>query len=100
MAAYVQNEESSYSERKSRSAPQPGNGPIAFEAISEPGAYICNWSGHLLRVPRELSAAHRTARMTLVSNAKLEVTRIGSDPEMPVARARALAKEAGITVAF
>ncbi len=26
---------------------------IPFESIQEPGAYICTWSGHLLRIPED-----------------------------------------------
>ncbi len=74
--------------------------PITFEAIREPGAYLCHWSGHLLRVPKGATTADRAGRISLVSNEKLYVTRIDGDPEIPLPKARALAKETGVSTAF
>lgn len=74
--------------------------PITFDAIREPGTYVCRWSGLLLRVPKEASTAARPGRMGLVSNEQLYVTRISSDPGIPVATARTLAKEAGVSISF
>jgi len=74
--------------------------PLTFDAIREPGAYVCHWSGHLLRVHREVNTADRSARTSMVSNQKLYVTRIGNDPEIPLPRARMVAREAGLSIAF
>lgn len=73
---------------------------IPFESVRDPGAYLCHWSGHLLRVPREVAAAGRSARMSIVSSETLLVTRISDDPEVPAGRARALANEVGLKAAF
>lgn len=73
---------------------------ITFDAIHEPGAYLCHWSGHLLRVPKEVTNMDHSARMSLVSKEKLYVTPIGGDPEIPLPKARALARETGVPIAF
>ena len=39
---------------------------IPFESIQEPGCYICNWSGHLLRVPEDGVAAGRSPLISIV----------------------------------
>ncbi len=74
--------------------------PLAFDAIREPGVYVCHWSGHLLRIPKETISISHAGRMSLVSNEKPLVTRIGSDPDMPVTKARVIAREAGLSITF
>jgi hypothetical protein len=48
---------------------------VPFENIQEPGCYICNWSGHLLRVPEDGIAPGRSPLLNLVGNEPLFVTK-------------------------
>lgn len=79
----------------------PGFGTqVSFEAINEPGCYICNWSGHLLRVPAD---AIQPGRSPLVSMKGIDtpfVTKISNDPFLPVTRARMLTADLDVTVNF
>lgn len=73
---------------------------IPFDTISAPGAYVCNWSGYLLRVPRDsLQAEHRPV-INLVGSAPLFVTKISDDPDVPACTARALAAERNLKTSF
>jgi hypothetical protein len=38
---------------------------VPFEEIQEPGCYICNWSGHLLRVPEDGVAPGRSPLISI-----------------------------------
>jgi len=63
---------------------------VPFDSINEPGCYICNWSGHLLRVPDDGIAPGRSPRMNLVGCDPLYVTKISDNPFIPVTKARIL----------
>ena len=39
---------------------------VPFESISVPGCYICNWSGHLIRVPENGIAAGRQTAYNII----------------------------------
>ena len=64
---------------------------IPFDAINEPGAYVCNWSGHLLRVPQDGIAPGRSPMLNLIGPEPLFVTKISNDPFVPITKARLLA---------
>ncbi len=72
---------------------------VPFDTVAAPGAYVCNWSGHLLRVPqRSLSAGVLT--VNIVGGEPLIVTKISDDPDVPIAQARGLAWSFGLSVGF
>ena len=73
---------------------------IEFGHISEPGTYICNWSGHLLRIPEDGVAAGRSPLINLVSNESLFVTKISDDPYVPLTKARIVAANFDVNVNF
>ncbi len=73
---------------------------IPFGAINEPGCYICNWSGHLLRVPWDGVKPGRSPLINMVGTETLFVTRICNDPYVPVTKARMLAAECDCAVNF
>ena len=73
---------------------------IPFGAINEPGCYICNWSGHLLRVPDDAIKPGRSPVINMVGCDQLFVTRISNDPFVPVTKARMLAANCDVTVNF
>lgn len=73
---------------------------IPFDVIDEPGAYVCNWSGHLLRVRGDaLDHAHEGA-LNLVGSEPLLVTKISDNPQIAINRARAIASQLALLVNF
>ena len=73
---------------------------MAFDHISEPGTYICNWTGHLLRVPQDSLASGRSPTMNIIGPEPLFVTRISENPYIPVTKARVLASNLDMAVNF
>ena len=73
---------------------------ISFEAINEPGCYVCNWSGHLLRVPEDGVAAGRSPLINVIGSEPLYVTKISDNPFIPMTKARMLACNCDINVNF
>ncbi len=73
---------------------------IPFDSINEPGAYVCNWSGHLLRVPQDGIAPGRSPMLNLIGTEPLFVTKISTDPYVPITKARLLASNWDVQVNF
>ena len=73
---------------------------VPFESISEPGCYIFNWSGHLLRVPEDGVKPGRSPLLTIASAETLFVTKISNNPYVPLSKARMLAADCDVTVNF
>jgi len=73
---------------------------ITFDLLTEPGAYVCNWSGHLLRVPDPGAPCICGPPVNLIGQEPLVVTRISADPHIPLAAARRRAAEWGVRASF
>ena len=73
---------------------------LSFDAICEPGAYICNWSGHLLRVPADGITPGRSPLLNIVGSEPLTVTKICDDPFVTLTKAKLLASNADLAVNF
>ena len=73
---------------------------MPFESICEPGAYVCNWNGHLIRVPEDGVTAGRSPMINIVGPGTLCVTKISENPYVPVTKARLLASNYDIAVNF
>jgi hypothetical protein len=71
-----------------------------FQSINEPGTYICNWSGHLLRVPEDGIKIGRSPLISMTANEHLYVTKISDNPFIEVSKARLLAAEYDLPVKF
>ena len=79
----------------------PGFGTqIPFEALNEPGTYVTNWSGHLLRIPEDALKPGRSPVIEIMGKEQLFVTRISNDPFLPVMKARMLAADCDMMVNF
>ncbi len=81
------------------------NGPragaaVPFDAITSAGAYVCNWSGHLLRVPEHSLLPGGPLALNMVGGAPLTVTKISDDPDLSLSEARSLAASYGVNVGF
>ena len=73
---------------------------LPFANTNEPGAYICNWSGHLLRIPQDGVARGRFPLLDIVGHEPLSVTKIANDPFIAVTKARMLAADMDVSVNF
>jgi hypothetical protein len=71
---------------------------IPFDSIRAPGAYVCNWNGHLLRVPPR--ALMPDSVINLVGPEPLYVTKISDDPAVPLSEARQAAARLSLATAF
>jgi hypothetical protein len=73
---------------------------IPFDSLTEPGCYICNWNGHLLRVPEDGIAANSRPQINLVSTEPLFVTKISDNPFIPLTQAKTTASNFDLFVNF
>ncbi len=73
---------------------------IPFEAISESGCYVCNWSGHLCRVPEVGVAPGRSPLINIVGTEQLFVTKISDNPYITLTKAKMLACNCDLNVNF
>jgi hypothetical protein len=73
---------------------------LPFASIREPGAYVCQWSGHLLRVSEDCIGPERMPRIEAIGQQPLLVTKIDDDPFVPVTRARLQAANHDVAVNF
>lgn len=73
---------------------------IPFESIQEPGCYICNWSGHLLRVPEDGVAPGRSPLVNIIGNEPLFVTKLSDNPYVTITKAKMIASNLDCNVNF
>ncbi len=73
---------------------------VPWDGINEPGAYICNWSGHLLRVPDDGVTPGRSPMINMVGHEPLFVTKISDNPYITVTKAKLLASNFDLAVNF
>ncbi len=78
----------------------PPGARLPFDTISSPGAYVCDWSGHLLRMPERALSSSLAPELNIVGREPLTVTKISDDPEVPLTRARTLAVGLGLAIGF
>ena len=73
---------------------------VPFESIQQPGCYICNWSGHLLRVPEDGVAPGRSPLINIIGNDPLFVTKISDNPFVALTKAKMIAANIDCNVNF
>lgn len=73
---------------------------MPYDSIWQPGCYVCNWSGHLLRVPGDQMSQSWTTMPNVVGAEPLFVTRISDDPFIPLSKAKTLASNLDLPVNF
>ena len=71
-----------------------------FEQINQPGCYILNHTGTLLRVPEDALIPGRSPAIDPVSNQKWIVTKITDDPFIPLTQARLTAADLDLFINF
>ncbi len=73
---------------------------IPFESINEPGAYLSNWSGHLIRVPQDGCKQGRSPLIEIIGKEPFVVTKLADDPFVAITKARMVAADLDLPVAF
>ncbi len=73
---------------------------IPFESINEPGAYLSNWTGHLLRVPEDGVKMGRSPLIEIRGKEPFFVTKLSDDPYITLTKARMLAADLDLPVNF
>ena len=73
---------------------------LPYDGIGEYGAYVANWSGHLIRVPEDALAQGRSPLINIVGTEPLTVTKISDNPFVPITKARLLASNFDVNVNF
>jgi len=81
-------------------APQGLGATLPFDSIYQPGAYVCRWSGHLLRVNEDCMGPGGRPRVSMIGQELLMVTKIDDDPHVPIRTARLRAANANVPVRF
>lgn len=71
-----------------------------FDSITSPGAYICNWSGHLLRIPEDGVVPGRSPLVNLIGPEPLMVTKISDNPYITLTKAKLIASNFDLSVNF
>jgi hypothetical protein len=73
---------------------------IPFDSINEPGCYICNWSGHLMRVPDDGVAPGRSPVINIIGGDQLFVTKLSDNPYCSITKAKMIAANLDCNVNF
>ncbi len=73
---------------------------VPFDAINEPGCYVTNWDGHLVRVPDDAIKPGRSPLMSIIGTETLFVTKISCDPFLTISKAKMLAADYDVVVNF
>lgn len=76
-------------------------GKCSFDEINQPGAYISNWDGYLLRVSDAgIKPGSHSPLMDIVGKRPLIVTKISDNPYIELAKARKVAANLDYEVNF
>jgi hypothetical protein len=71
-----------------------------FETVTEPGAYISNWSGHLMRIPEEALKPGHSPMIVIRGKEPIVVTKLSDDPFITINKARMIAADLDLVVNF
>ncbi len=73
---------------------------VPLDTVASAGAYVCDWSGYLLRVPERSFLPGGLLALNLIGQEPLTVTKISADPDIPLAQARGEAGRYGLRTVF
>ena len=73
---------------------------VPFESIDEPGTYLSNWTGHLIRVPEDGFKLGRSPLIEIRGKEPFFVTKLSDDPYITITKARMLAADLDLPVNF
>lgn len=73
---------------------------VPFADVNEPGAYINERSGELFRVPEDALMSGRSPLIEIVSDHPTMLTKLSDNAWIPISKARQLAADSDMTIAF
>jgi hypothetical protein len=73
---------------------------VPFESINEPGTYLSNWTGHLIRIPEDGFKPGRSPLIEIRGKEPFFVTKLSDDPYLTITKARMLAADLDLQVNF
>lgn len=73
---------------------------VPFGEIDTPGAYLTNWSGHLIRIPEDGVKQGRSPVIEICGKEPMLLTRLSDDPFIGMTKARMLAADLDLPVNF
>jgi hypothetical protein len=73
---------------------------IPFADLTEPGTYVNERSGELFRVPEDALVAGRSPLIEIVSDHPTMLTKLSDNAWIPISKARQLAADSDMNVAF
>lgn len=73
---------------------------VPFSDINQPGCYVCNRTGQLIRVPDDVVTPGRAPVLDIVGTKPLLLTKISDNPFVPLTEARFLACNSDLHVTF
>jgi hypothetical protein len=73
---------------------------MPFEDINEPGCYVSNWSGHMIRVPEDALKIGHSPLIEILGRDTMVVTKLSCDPYIAISKARLLAADQDLGVNF
>lgn len=68
--------------------------------LTQPGAYVCHWSGHLLRVPDGAVRSEGLAAFDMIGHGPLVLTKVSDNPFAPISEARMTAANLDLPIQF
>ncbi len=71
-----------------------------FDAINEPGVYVENRTGVLMRIPEDALVPGRSPALEVLCHEPWVVTKISNDPYLPVTKARMIAADFDLRINF
>jgi hypothetical protein len=73
---------------------------VKFANVNEPGTYVSNWTGHLIRIPDEGIQPGRSPLIEIRGKEPMFVTKLCDDPFIPLSKARLIAADLDLNVNF
>ncbi len=75
-------------------------GKFPLGGVHETGTYVCNWSGHLLRMSEGGQGWGGSPFFNIVAKEPLFITKISNDPFVTLSKAREIASSLDVPVNF
>lgn len=73
---------------------------LLFSDLKGPGAYLCNPTGHLFRVPEDAVKVGRSPVIEILSSDPIIVTKLSDNPFVTITKARMIAADLDLAVNF
>ncbi|MFQ5720753.1 MAG: hypothetical protein ACE5IK_14540 [Acidobacteriota bacterium] len=73
---------------------------LPFSDLGEPGTYLSEWSGHLVRIPDDGVKAGRSPVIEIVGKEPMYVIKLSDNPYITLTKARMVAADLDLDVNF